>query len=394
MGSGAGIMKKIAKLFGLLLLVLAAYLALWPVPVEPVAWRAPVAPGYTGVHAANSKLQGLQQIALDGDVGPEHIVIGPDGKLYAGLASGRVVRMHLDGSGRETFAATGGRPLGLAFDAAGKLVVADAVKGLLSLAPDGKVTVLANTAEGAPIVFPNAVVVARTGKLYFTDSSTRFAPARWGGTLEAATLDILEQSSTGRVLEYDPATAAVRVVARGLSLANGIALSSDESILFVSESGKYRVWKIAVAANQLDVATPSPQAQVLFDNLPGYPDNLTRGADGRIWLGFGGQRNDLDLMSARPFLRRMVLRIPRMFWSPPKPYGHVIAFTEAGKVVADLQDPSGSSPVTTGATEFANRLYIHNVNSNRLGWLPRHAKAVPSGRYLAPPQPRAADAEQ
>jgi hypothetical protein len=44
---------------------------------------------------------------------------------------------------------------------------------------------------------------------------------------------------------------------------------------------------------------------------------------------------------------------------------------EDGKVVADLQDPSGASPVTTGVTETPDRLYIQNVNGNRLGWLPR-----------------------
>ena len=38
------------------------------------------------------------------------------------------------------------------------------------------------------------------------DASTRFAPKDWGGTFEASVLDILEQSATGRVLEYDPAS--------------------------------------------------------------------------------------------------------------------------------------------------------------------------------------------
>jgi hypothetical protein len=126
-----------------------------------------------------------------------------------------------------------------------------------------------------------------------------------------------------------------------------------------------------VAAKQLDVAKNSAQAQVLFDNLRGYPDNLMRGLDGKIWLGFGGQRNDLDLLAERLFLHQLALGIPRILWLPPKPYGHVIAFTEDGKVVADLQDPTGNSPVTTGLTETADRLYIHNVNGKCLGWLAR-----------------------
>lgn len=40
-------------------------------------------------------------------------------------------------------------------------------------------------------------------------------------------------------------------------------------------------------------------------------------------------------------------------WPIPKTYGHVMAFTEDGKVVADLQDPSGAYPETTAVTETA-----------------------------------------
>ena len=36
----------------------------------------------------------------------------------------------------------------------------------------------------------------------------------------------------------------VRVVASGLSFANGIALASDGSTLFVTETGRYRIWTI------------------------------------------------------------------------------------------------------------------------------------------------------
>lgn len=351
------------------LLVPAAYFSLWPVPIEPVAWHAPKAPGYAGVHAPNNKLLGLHNISLDGEAGPEYVALGPDGLLYTGVASGRILRMKQDGSGRQVFSITGGRPLGMAFEEGGGLVVADAIKGLLSIAKDGEVTVLADAVEGDPIRFAEGAVVARNGKIFFTDASTRFAPAQWGGTTEAATLDVFEQSCTGRVLEYDRAAKAARVVAKGLCFANGIALSGDDETLFVSESGRYRVWKIAVAAQGLDVAHQSAQAHVLLDNLPGYPDNLTRGLGGRIWLGLGGQRNDLDLMAEWPSMRRVALRIPRIFWALPKPYGHVIAFTEDGKVVADLQDPTGHSPLTTGATETVDRLYIHNADAKSLGWI-------------------------
>jgi sugar lactone lactonase YvrE len=262
--------------------------------------------------------------------------------------------------------------LGFDFDAAGNLIAADAVKGLLSISPDRKVSVLTDKVGDDPIRYADAVVVARNGKMYLSDASTRFAPARWGGTFEASVLDIIEQSSTGRILEYDPATRGTRVVAKGLSFANGVALSQDEKDLFVAETGKYRVWKIATDARDLDVSTPGPQARLLLDNLPGYPDNLMRGLDGKIWMGFTKPRSPVvDGMAEKPFLRQLTLRLPRALWPVPKAYGHVVAFTEDGKIVADLQDPSGAYPETTAVTETTDRLYVQSLHAKGLGWLER-----------------------
>jgi sugar lactone lactonase YvrE len=362
-------MKKTAWTMAFVVLGLAAYLSVWPVPIRAVSWKAPAVPGYTGAHAVNSKLAGLNLIPLGAEAGPEHIVLARDGKLYAAMASGNIVRMNPDGSAQEVFANTGGRVLGFDFDATGRLIAADAVKGLLAIGLDRKVTLLTDNVGGDPIRYADAVVIARTGKAYFSDASCRFAPARWGGTWEAAVLDIFEQASTGRILEYDPVAGSTRIVAKGFSFANGVALSADEQTLFVAETGKYRVWKIAAAANNLDVSQSSPQASVVFDNLPGYPDNLMRGQGGRIWLGFSGPRNpDADAAAEKPFLRELMLRLPRALWPLPKPYGHVIAFTEDGRVVADLQDPTGAYPQTTGLTETADRLYVHNLHLHVLGW--------------------------
>ncbi len=353
-------------------LLAAVYLAIWPVPIKAEAWQAPAVPGYQGPHAVNNKLAGLTLIQLGGETGPEHVALGPDGKLYAAVASGRILRMNADGSGQEVYATSGGRVLGFDFDAAGNLVAADAIKGLLSVSPKGEVTVLTDKVGGIPILYADAVVIAKSGKVYFSDASTRFGPAKWGSTYEAAVLDIIEQACTGRILEYDPAAKTTRVVAKGLAFANGVALSSDEQTLFVAETGKYRVWTVATAAQDLDVRQPSPQAKVLLDNLPGYPDNLMRGAEGRIWLGMSGPRSPkVDEMAGKPFLREVTLRLPRALWPLPKPYGHVLAFNEAGQVVVDLQDSSGSYPQTTGVTETADRIYVQNLHSPVLGWKAR-----------------------
>ena len=126
-------------------------------------------------------------------------------------------------------------------------------------------------------------------------------------------------------------------------LSNGVELSQDEQFLFVAETGGYRIWKIAVKSDQTDI-DDSPQATVLLDNLPGGPDNVTRGLDGRIWFGIPKQRTSgLDRLAAHPGLRKVLVRLPKSLWPLPKQYGHVAAFNEEGDIVVDLQDPLGAS---------------------------------------------------
>lgn len=358
-----------AKVTMLALLGIAAYLSFWPVPIHAVSYEVPPAPPLAGPYAPNTRLANAHRIDLHGEVAPEHVLAGPDGDVYVGVASGRILRLSPDGATQRVFADTGGRPLGMAFDGAGNLVVADARKGLLAIGADGTQTMLVQAGQGAPLSFPNAVAIAASGKIYVSDSSQRFTAREWGTTNEAAFLDVMEQSATGRVLEVDPVTRGVRVIATGLSLANGIALSADERSVFVSESGRFRVWRIDVVANSVDVRQSSAAAHVLLDNLPGYPDNLVRGSGGRIWLGLAGPRNDTDKVAGMPFMRELVLRLPRALLPAPARYGHVLAFTEDGRIVDDLQDPSGKSPSITGLTETAQRYYLHNVDDGALAWI-------------------------
>lgn len=365
-------MKKYGKLFLLLLSVVVVYLCTWPVPADPVSWNSPDAPEYSGQYAVNDALSSLEIIPLEKEEGPEHVVFAEDGWLYAAVASGKILRLKPDGSELEEFANTGGRVLGFYFDSTGNLIAADALKGLLAIYPTGKIEVLVDEIAGEPICYANSVVVTSDGTIYFTEASTRFSPKQWGGTFEASILDILEQSATGRVLKYNPATGSTSIVASGLSFANGVALSQDEQTLYVNETGRYRVWKVAVSADNIHAESGSPLMSIFLDNLPGYPDNLMRGSDGKIWLGFAKPRsNVVDMLADKPFLRKMILRLPRFLWPVPKAYGHVIAFKEDGSIVKNLQDPTGHYPETTSVTETNDRLYIQSLHAEGLGWLPK-----------------------
>lgn len=364
-------MKILFELGLAMVVALVAYLMLWPVPVEPVSWDAPKFNGYQGVHSVNDLLAGLHTIELDGEAGPEHIAVGPDEKLYVGVLSGHIIRMNPDGSDIEIFVDTGGRVLGFDFDARGNLIAADSMKGLISVSPAAELTLLTREVRpGDPIVFANSVQVADNGLIYFTESSTRFSPVQWGGTMAACIMDLLEQSGTGRLLVYDPATGVTDIVVKGLSFANGVAQTEDGSAMLVVETGKYRVWKVDAQARQVIVDESSPHTRVLLDNLPGFPDNLTRGLNGRIWLGLTRPRNPLvDQIADKPFLRKMTYRLPQALWPVPEVYSHVIAFNEKGVVVVDMQDPDGRYPETSGATETKDKLFIQSLDADSIGWM-------------------------
>ena len=369
--------------FGILAALVAAlvvYLVAWPVPIAPRRWAPGCDPGYAGAFAQNHALAGLSRIDLDGRVGPEHLALGPDGRLYTGVAGGEILRLDPRGGAPEVFANTGGRVLGLTFDGEGRLWAADAKRGLLRIAPDGQVETQVDHFQGEPVGLANSVIGAADGRLYFTDSSRRFGAVRWGSAFEASKRDILEQSATGRVLMHVPASGETLMIAVGLSFANGVALSADERWLYVNETGKYRIWRIPVAARGLDLSQGATGgATVFLDNLPGFPDNLMRGlpdASGelRVWCGLVKPRNPaLDKLADKPFLRKVALRLPDFLQPIPRDYSHVFAFNDRGEIVASLQDPSGAYPETTSALEHGERLYVASLKAEWLGWTKRPA---------------------
>jgi len=358
--------RKLLTALGLILIIVVVYLLVWPVPVTPVAWQAPAAPGYVGPFARNDRLRALEMLPIGDNHGPETIALDAEGRIYATTHEGRIVRLRSDGSNPENWVTVGSRPLGIRFDIAGNLLVADALRGLLRVAPDGAITTLATEADGKPIRFANSVDVAANGKIYFSDSSTKFGASQWGGPDPASLLDILEHGGHGRLLVYDSDAKRATTLVTGLNFANGVAVAPDQSYVLVSETGTYRVLRHWIAGPRRGDTEP------LIENLPGFPDNLSAGLGGRFWLGLISPRNErLDQLSGAPFARTMIQRLPSFARPRAVAYSHVIAIDQAGKVVASLQDPDGTYRLTTGATESRDYIYVSSVVMPSLGRLPK-----------------------
>jgi hypothetical protein len=244
-------------------------------------------------------------------------------------------------------AQTGGRPLGLHHDAGGKLIVADANKGLLSVA-EGKVTILAAEAAGVRFAFTDDLTIGQDGTIYFTDASSRWPVAKF-------TMDILEHRGSGRLLAYHPDTGKTEVLLKDLFFANGVALGPDEAYVLVTETSSYRVRRYWLRGGK------AGQNDVFVDNLPGFPDNLTWSPTRKVfWVAIGSPRDPvLDKLGPHPLLRKMVARLPKALQPAPKRHAWVIGLDEKGTIVSDLQhvSPSSYSPIAS-VVEHDGWLYL------------------------------------
>src|SRR5687767_11219732 len=103
--------RSIAAAVTLIVAAAAIYFIAWPVPVDPVAWRAPVSSGYSGPFARNERLKNLELLSIGNHHGPESVALDAEGRIYTATHEGAIVRLRADGSSPEDWVATGGRPL-------------------------------------------------------------------------------------------------------------------------------------------------------------------------------------------------------------------------------------------------------------------------------------------
>ncbi|WP_370136490.1 strictosidine synthase family protein [Alteromonas sp.] len=352
------------KVLGGVFIVILGYLLLWPVPIAPMSWQAPSSNGFSGQFAENTRLSGLTLIALDSDNGPEDFAINAAGTIATATHSGAVL---LKKKGDATFAPwinTGGRPLGIEFDADDNLLIADAHRGLLIANPEGELTVLVNQVDNTKVMYADDVDVANNGKIYFTDATTKFSAMEYGGTLQASLLEILEHRGNGRLIEYDPVRRTSNVLMDGLVFANGVAISHDQNSVLVNETGKYRVLRYWL------VGPKQGQVEVVIDNLPGFPDNISQATSGAYFLGLASPRSaPVDALSDKPFIRKIVQRLPQFMRPQGQAYGHLVKISESGEVLQSYQDPSGGFPFVTGAIQTDEGVYVSSLTARAVGVL-------------------------
>ena len=222
---------------------------------------------------------------------------GLDALLFSDVAADKIYRWDTS-NGLSVFLSPSGHPPddlprswrgsnGLAIDAEGRLVLAQ--QGHRTLArmraplddPAPDFESLATQFDGNSINSPNDLVVHRSGDIYFTDPPYGLSGFENSPDIELDFFGVFRLSPAGEL----------SVVADDLQKPNGIALSPDQSTLYVSnsEAGSERI--IAI---QLDENGGRSQSSILFDasnldeNGAGSTDGMTVHPSGCLFVSIPG----------------------------------------------------------------------------------------------------------
>lgn len=322
--------------------------------IDPVVWQPPVLS--RSDRRPRGSLPPLTVFNLHG-CGPEDVVVDEDGQLFTGVEGGRILRIAPDGLRIDTVADTGGRPLGIELYPDGRLLVCDNHRGLLAVDPvHGSVETL--VARGAhDLRFCNNAAVAADGTVFFSDSTQRVDVEHWKA-------DLLEHAGTGRLLRRNP-DGEVDVLLDRLHFANGVALAPDESFLVVAQTGLYRLDRLWLTGER------AGSREVFADNLPGFPDNMSTGSDGLLWVALANPRNQLlDRVSPwHPGLRRLIWALPEILQPQARKTIWVRALDLTGAVVHEFYGTGTEFFMSTGVRERAGTVYLGSLRAGTVATL-------------------------
>lgn len=322
--------------------------------LEPVRRTLPPVPLRARQTSGPTPFPLAQRIPLSG-YGPEDVVADVRGRLLCGVEDGRILRLDPERWTEETIGNTGGRPLGLELLPDGQLLICDAHQGLLQLnTKTGVMETLVQYVDGVPLRFCSNAAAAKDGTIWFTESTNRYDFEQYTGAL-------LEHRPSGRLFRRSQ-DGQVEVVLEGLHFANGLTLASNEQAIIFSETDGYRISRLWINGPRAGTL------ELLAENLPGFPDNISRMQNGRFWVAMVTNRNPLlDRLGAMPPLfRKGLWRIPERWQPKGTETAWAMLFDEQGNCLSDLQHSSIGYYGVTGVAESGGLLYFASVEEDAL----------------------------
>lgn len=326
--------------------------------LDPVRWKPPPVwplPEFGAVE--------LTIVPVPGDA-PEDVVVDADGAVWTGLIDGRILKVPPAGPPM-VVGSVPGRPLGLAVARDGRLLVCTSPGGLLAMDTDtGRSEVLVDSVAGRALQFCSNVTETADGTIYFTQSTAKFTYADFKAP-------VLEARGDGGLFRLD-VDGTVSTLHDHLYFANGVTPTADGSALVFAETQGRSLSKYWLTGPKAGTVTP------LVACLPAMPDNLSTGADGRIWCAMFAPANmTLDRLTPRaPLLRKLVWRLPDRLQPQPESLVWAVAFDpDSGAAVAGIRMTHPDFGLVTGLVEQGDRLWLSCIGYPALAHCPLPARS-------------------
>ena len=315
-------------------------------------------------------------------LGPESVYVDSDANIYILDAFGNLYRTALTESTLEFVRYIGpGRPLGFhgttTADGEHVLIIADSLKGLLQVSLDDPkdLRILTNSYQTnadpslmVPFTYANDLDISANNSVIYFSASGTIPPAlnRQGfyDTMASYILISLSGEAKGKLLAYDMDTKETKLLVDELMFANGVALSADASFVAVVDTTMRCIKRHWLTGEN------KGKTEYLIQNLPGFPDGITRASDGTFWVA---------LIFPDSNLSRSLLGLPRQIrwilsWllqssiiRPfPKKMGLVINISPIdGHIIQILQDPKGENIFgISGLYEHQNHLFFGHLSQD------------------------------
>ncbi|GAB5510768.1 MAG: SMP-30/gluconolactonase/LRE family protein [Hyphomicrobiales bacterium] len=196
--------------------------------------------------------------------------------LFSDIPNNRILRWTPE-TGVSTYRAPSNYANGHTRDRQGRLISCEhGTRRVTRTEHDGSITVIADSFDGKQLNSPNDVVVKSDGTIWFSDPHYGIMTNYEGFAGE--------QELPCGVYRVDPETGAMDVMIDDMNCPNGLAFSSDESLLYVADTGRM----FSQDAQHMRVYDCAADGALSggrhFHTIePGAADGIRLDQDGNIW---------------------------------------------------------------------------------------------------------------
>jgi len=215
-----------------------------------------------------SDIVSIEAVALAGGLNfTEGPVWHKDGYvLFSDIPANKIMRWDAE-KGLSVWRENSNGSNGLTFDREGRLIACEhGARRVSRTEADGSISVIADKYKGKRLNSPNDCCVRSDGTIFFTDPSYGVKPEEKELTFQG-------------VFAVKPGSEPV-LLADDFNMPNGIALSPDESLIYICDSGRQGN-RVRVFTVEKDGALKN--GKILIENM-GSPDGMKVDAQGNLYI--------------------------------------------------------------------------------------------------------------